>query len=98
MFEILDTENDRTFILQKSSDSFQINLLEEKINEFIKNDGRDLVLDLKGLNLLDSSSLAAFIRFKRKLKATGRIMKLINYNESILRVIELSGLDDFLLD
>jgi anti-anti-sigma factor len=98
MFEILDTENDRTFILQKSSDSFQINLLEEKINEFIKNDDRDLVLDLKGLNLLDSSSLAAFIRFKRKLKATGRIMKLINYNESILRVIELSGLDDFLLD
>lgn len=98
MFEILDTENDRTFILQKSSDSFQINLLEEKINEFIKNDGRDLVLDLKGLSLLDSSSLAAFIRFKRKLKATGRNMKLINYNESILRVIELSGLDDFLLD
>lgn len=98
MFEILDTENDRTFILRKSSDSFQINLLEEKINEFIKNDDRDLVLDLKGLNLLDSSSLAAFIRFKRKLKATGRIMKLINYNESILRVIELSGLDDFLLD
>lgn len=98
MFEILDTENDRTFILQNSSDSFQINLLEEKINEFIKNDNRDLVLDLKGLNLLDSSSLAAFIRFKRKLKATGRIMKLINYNESILRVIELSGLDDFLLD
>ena len=40
MFEILDTENDRTFILQKSSDSFQINLLEEKINEFIKNDNR----------------------------------------------------------
>lgn len=98
MFEILDTENDRIFILHKTSDSFQINLLEEKINEFIKNDERDLVLDLKGLNLLDSSSLAAFIRFKRKLKATGRIMKLINYNESILRVIELSGLDDFLLD
>ena len=98
MFEILDTENDRTFILQNSSDSFQINLLEEKINDFIKNDERDLILDLKGLNLLDSSSLAAFIRFKRKLKATGRIMKLINYNESILRVIELSGLDDFLLD
>ena len=98
MFEIVDSENERTFILQKTSDSFQINMLEEKINEFIKNDGRDLILDLKELNLLDSSSLAAFIRFKRKLKATGRTMKLINFNESILRVIELSGLDDFLLD
>jgi len=98
MFEIIDSENERTFVFQKSSDSFQINLLEEKINDFIKSDTRDLILDLKELNLLDSSSLAAFIRFKRKLKATGRIMKLVNYNESILRVIELSGLDDFLLD
>jgi anti-anti-sigma factor len=98
MFEIIDTENERIFVLQKASDSFQINLLEEKINDFIKNDRRDLLLDMKELNLLDSSSLAAFIRFKRKLKATGRGMKLVNYNESILRVIELSGLDDFLLD
>jgi anti-anti-sigma factor len=98
MFETIDSESERTFILQKASDSFQINLLEEKINEFIKSDNRDLILDLKGMNLLDSSYLAAFIRFKRKLKATGRTMKLINFNESILRVIELSGLDDFLLD
>ncbi len=98
MFEITDSENERIFKLHRSSDSFQINLLEEKINDFIKNDNRDLVLDLKELDLLDSSSLAAFIRFKRKLKATGRAMKLVNYNESILRVIELSGLEDFLLD
>jgi anti-anti-sigma factor len=98
MFEIIDSESERIFVLQKASDSFQINLLEEKINDFIKSDTRDLILDLKDLNLLDSSSLAAFIRFKRKLKATGRVMKLVNYNESILRVIELSGLDDFLLD
>ena len=98
MFEIIDSESERTFILHKSSDGFEVNLLEEKINDFIKNDSRDLLLDLKDLTLLDSSSLAAFIRFKRKLKATGRTMKLVNYNESILRVIELSGLDDFLLD
>ena len=98
MFEIIDSENERIFVFQKSNDSFQINLLEEKINDFIKSDTRDLILDLKELYLLDSSSLAAFIRFKRKLKATGRLMKLVNYNESILRVIELSGLDDFLLD
>lgn len=98
MFEITDSENERTFILHKTSESFQMNIFEEKINDFIKNDSRDLVIDLKDLTLLDSSSLAAFIRFKRKLKATGRTMKLINYNESILRVMELSGLDDFLLN
>jgi len=98
MFEIVDTESERIYRFQKSSEGFQLNLFEEKINDFIKNDGRDLVLDLKSLNFLDSSSLAAIIRFKRKLTATGRAMKLINYNESILRVIELSGLEEFLLD
>jgi len=98
MFEIVDSNNERIFILEKSYEGIPLNLLEEKINDFIKNDNRDMVLDLKNLNLLDSSSLAAFIRMKRKIKADGRDMKLINYNESILRVIELSGLDDFLLD
>lgn len=98
MFEITDSDNDRTILIKKMGDSSQINILEQKVNDFIKNDGRDLVLDLKELNLLDSSSLAAFIRFKRNLKATGRDMKLVNYNESILRVIELAGLEDFLLD
>jgi len=98
MFDIIDSENETTFRLQNSSESLQLNLLEEKVNDFIKNNERDLILDLKGLNFLDSTSLAAFIRFKRKLKATGRSMKLINYNESILRVIELAGLEDFLLD
>ena len=98
MFEIIDNNNERIYILEKFQEGLPLNLLEEKINDFIKNESRDVVLDLKNLNLLDSSSLAAFIRMKRKIKADGRNMKLINYNESILRVIELSGLDDFLLD
>lgn len=98
MFEIIDNDNERIFIFPKSQEGLQLNLLEEKINDFIKNDRRDVILDLKNLALLDSSSLAAFIRMKRKIKADGRDMKIINYNESILRVIELSGLDEFLLD
>ncbi len=97
MFEIKDSDNERLIIIKKKGDSSQINLLEQKVNDFIKSDGRDLVLDLNELGMLDSTSLAAFIRFKRNLKAAGRDMKLVNYNESILRVIELAGLDDFLL-
>lgn len=98
MFEIQDNDNERIFILPKSQEGFQLNILEEKINDFIKNDRRDIIVDLKNLTILDSSSLAAFIRMKRKIKADGRNMKINNYNETILRVIELSGLDEFLLD
>jgi len=98
MFETIDSDDEKTFLLSQTNGNFQVNLLEEKINDFIKNDSRDLVLDLKGLSLLDSTSLAAFIRMKRNIKAAGRQMRLVNFNESILRIIELSGLDDFLLD
>lgn len=98
MFEIIDSDNDRTYLLLKPDGEFQVKMLEERVNEFIKTDSRDVCFDLKNMELLNSSSLAAFIRMKRKLSAEGRSMKVINYNESILRVMELSGLDSFLLD
>ena len=97
MFNSMDSESD-IFVMEKTNDIFQRSILEKKIDEFIKTVKHELVLDLKELNTLDSMTLAAFIRFKRKLTETNRTMKLINYNENILRVIELSGLGEFLLD
>jgi len=85
------------FVIEKTKDIFEKSVIEKKILEFIKNIEDELIIDLGELHTLDSSTLAAFIRFKRKLTETGRTMRLINYNENILRVIELSGLEEFLL-
>lgn len=98
MFEIIDSDTDRTFLLHKPEGEYQIKHFEEKVYEFIKHDERDVSFDLKNMELLNSTTLAAFIRIKRALDAAGRSMKVVNYNESILRVMELSGLDNFLLD
>jgi anti-anti-sigma factor len=84
--------------MEKTNDIFQKNILEKKIDEFIKNVKYELVLDLKELATLDSMTLAAFIRFKRKLTETDRTMKLINYNENILHIIDAAGLGEFFLD
>ncbi len=96
MFEVIESINDRIYV-PKEDISQYLNILESSINDFIKNDSRDIIVDFNTLQVIDSLTLAALIRFKRKLSQEGRDLKLINYNDNILRVIELSGLDDFLL-
>lgn len=96
MFEVIESANDRTYV-PKENISQYLSIFESSINEFIKSDSRDIVVDLKSLQFIDSLTLAALIRFRRKLSLEGRSLKVINYNDNILRVIELSGLDDFLL-
>lgn len=96
MFEIIESTNERVYVL-KNDILLYLNIFESSINEFIKNDSRDIVVDMESLQIIDSLTLAALIRFRRKLSLEGRTFKLLNYNADILRVIELSGLDDFLL-
>lgn len=97
MFDSTDNETERVFAV-KNEELQHFNILEERILDFVKKDSRDVILDLENLYLFDSVALAVLIRIKRKLAGMDRNFKLINYNQTILRVIELSGLDDFLLE
>lgn len=97
MFDIIDNSNERVFILRED-ELVHINLLEERVMEFARKDFRDVVVDLQNLAFIDSVTLSVFIRIKRKLSADGRIFILKNYNQTILRIIELAGLDGFLLE
>jgi anti-anti-sigma factor len=96
MFEVTDNETERIYTVKNDELQF-MSILEERILDFVKKDERDVILDLQNLFLFDSVALAVLIRIKRKLAGMDRSFKLINYNQTILRVIELSGLDDFLL-
>ena len=97
MFDIIDNNTERTFILREE-ELVHINLLEERVLEFARKDIRDVVVDLQNLAFIDSVTLSVFIRIKRKLFAEGRVFILKNYNQTILRIIELAGLDSFLLE
>jgi len=97
MFDIIDNSTERVFIIREE-ELAHINLLEERVMEFARKDIRDVVVDLQKLAFIDSVTLSVFIRIKRKLSADGRIFILKNYNQTILRIIELAGLDGFLLE
>ncbi len=96
MFDVVDNDSERIFFI-KDDELKSLHILEEKIADFVKKDVRDVVIDMRELSQFDSLALASFIRIKRKLNAIDRPFRIINYNDVVFRVIELAGLEDFLL-
>lgn len=99
MIDIVDSENERKFLL-KDSDFNHPNLLrvEETLNDFIKNDRRDIVIDLMKISRIDSMTLAMLLRIKLKMSDSGRNFIITNPTEGVTRVLQMSSLDSYLLE
>lgn len=93
-----DTDFESTFIIMDEMVSQNINTLTDELGHFIKNDTRDAIIDLSYVRKIDSISIATLIRIKNSLAEKNRTIHLINPNETVLRVLELSGLEKFLLE
>ncbi len=93
-----DSEYESTFLIMDELVSQNVTFLADELNLFIKNDTRDAIIDLNYVRKIDSVSIATLIRIKNALAEKGRAMHLINPNETVLRVLELSGLEKFLLE
>jgi anti-anti-sigma regulatory factor len=97
MFDIIETETEVIYLI-KEFDIFQhMKLLEENVDTVIKNDHRDIVFDMRNLENVDSMFLSAIVRFRTKLSLGGRILRIINYNDHILKCFQLLHLDGHLL-
>jgi len=95
MFEIEDNKDSRVYILYSDEILNNLKLFEESVERFIKTDDRDLVLDMTNLSSLNSMFLAFLIRIKTSLFVERRIIRLVNYNESVYRSLEVAGLDSY---
>lgn len=93
-----ETEFETTFIIMDEMVSQNMTLLSEEFNHFVRTDTRDAVVDLSFVRKIDSMSIATLIRFKNALTEKGRTMHLSNPTETVLRVLELSGMDKFLME
>ncbi len=96
--DIQDSSDERTFIPKDELVAVNVFKFEEKLNNFIRDDHRNVTIDLYHISKIDSMSIAAIIRIKNKLTEDERKLKLINPNEGVMRVLELAGLESFLLD
>ncbi len=96
-FQYTDSAIERIYSIQDELISSNIIRIEEEINQFIKNDRRDVVIDLMQATKIDSMAIAAIIRIKNRLTEDGRKLHITNPNETVYKVLELAGLDQFLL-
>lgn len=55
-----------------------------------------LVLDLSGVGFLDSSGLRVLIEAHRSASADDRTLQLSNLSPAVNRLLEISGIDDYL--
>jgi len=97
MFEAIETENEKIYMIKEPDIFPHIRLFEEHIEIFIKNDHRDLVFDMTHLEGVDSMFLSSIVRFRTKLSMGGRLLRIVNYNEYILKCFQLLHLDGHLL-
>jgi len=98
MIEIVDTDQERIIILKNDS-ILNSHQFENKLSEFLSDDERDIIIDLNNVTKITSIAIATIIRIKNKLiEDRNRELRLTNANEGITRVLELAGLDSFLLE
>ena len=67
-----------------------IHAIEELLDEYMP---RDCVLDMSGLNFMDSSGIAVIIRVSRRMKTIGGRAWIENPAKQPLRVIDAAGID-----
>lgn len=91
-------EKDRTVMKPQGTLSIStISIFERELNRCFNDFDSNLVIDMYYIERIDSLSLATMIKFYDRFVSKGRTMQVINCNEAVKRVIEISGLESFLL-
>jgi len=98
MFEVVDSDCDRLFLLKDNLTSLNIEPLNQALDAFIEDDERDVILDLEDVTKIDSKALAFLIRAKKRLAENSRGLKMTNLSEPVQKVLTLTGVEAFLTE
>jgi anti-anti-sigma factor len=74
-------------------DRSTVPLLEERLREALDGGGRQLVVDLRGLDFMDSTGLTLLVRWGRGAEQDGYELALVPGEPRVHRLFELTGLD-----
>jgi anti-sigma B factor antagonist len=67
--------------------------LRERLVALAERDDTDIVLDLTDLNFVDSTGLSVLVMALNRSRAAGRSITLRNPSASVMRILEITGLD-----
>ena len=74
----------------------KIKELEEEINSFSLENIETVILDLKELEYISSAGLRVVLMIHKKMNKLGGQLKLINVNDMILNIFDMTGMSEFL--
>ena len=70
-----------------------MNILKEFVDKEIEGDNKYIGIDLKYVNIINSSGLGILISLLKKIKAAGGNLKLLNANEKLLNIFKITKLN-----
>lgn len=70
--------------------------LEEEINSFSLENIETVILNLKELEYISSAGLRVVLMIHKKMNKLGGQLKLINVNDMILNIFDMTGMSEFL--
>lgn len=70
--------------------------LKEKLLPLTEEKGKVVAVDLNGVNYMDSTGIGVFISALKSTKENESKLKLVNLHERVLRLFEITGLDEII--
>lgn len=74
-------------------DVYTASVLREKLVEVIDGGAGKVVVDLRGVDFLDSSGLGVLVGGMKRLRMSGGDMSLVCDNQKLLKIFRITGLD-----
>lgn len=92
-----DVNNSKLIIsLSGRLDTITSPQLEEEINNISLDEIEIFILDVKELEYISSAGLRLLLKVHKKMTAQGGQLKLINVNDMIMEILDMTGMSDFL--
>ncbi|MBN1904123.1 MAG: STAS domain-containing protein [Deltaproteobacteria bacterium] len=67
-----------------------------KLLKLINQDVNEVAIDMKGINMIDSTGLGVLIAARNSLDQAGGLLKLTNVSENIDNLLKMTGIDRYL--
>lgn len=96
--QIKSNVNNKTLmiLLEGRLDTVTSPQLEEEINQYSFDEINNVLLDLKELEYISSAGLRVLLKLYKKMLAQGGEVRLINVNNVIMDIFDMTGMSNFL--
>lgn len=91
-----EIDNTLTGVIRGEIDAHTAPVLREKLEAFQNQDGLKAVLDLSGVDYMDSTGLGVFVAFYKSVNAKGGHVKLKGLSSRLKRLFDITGLGEIM--